>query len=335
MAAGTAGRSKQMEDDGIYPIVPGASETTGALQKMRKIPKLNLADGGSGVRLVPEFEVNKQGELLTSGLFSIKGVDRIADKKPGERQFEGSTLYTQFTTALPMSVMLAQTWNQELLERCGSMIGKEMVAFGVDLWLAPSMNIHRNPLCGRNFEYYSEDPLITGNCGIFMVRGVEQYKGNGATIKHLACNNQEDNRGATNAHVSERALREIYLRGYEMVILKEKPMSMMTSLNLINGIHAANSHDLLTAFARNECGFDGFVMTDWGTTVSHESEQRKYPCSSVAGCIKAGNDLIMPGTRGDVEGIKLAVANGQLSEEELRSCAKNILHVMHALHREV
>lgn len=215
------------------------------------------------------------------------------------------------------------------------MIGKELVTFGVDLWLAPSMNIHRNPLCGRNFEYYSEDPLITGICGEVVVHNVEMYSGVGATIKHLACNNQEENRGATNAHVSERALREIYLRGYERVIRREKPVSMMTSLNLINGVHAANSYDLLTAFARDESGFDGFVMTDWGTTVSDESEQNKYDCSSVPGCLIAGNDLIMPGTAGDIEGILSAANNGVLTLGQLQNSVRNILVGMLKLNRRV
>lgn len=335
MAAGTAVRTAAGNEDYMNPVVPGASETTGALQSGRRIPKLNLADGGSGLRLVAEFETDGQGELLTSGLFSIRGVDRIAKKVQGCRQYEGSELYFQYTTALPMAVILAQTWDTELLGRCGEMIGRELVTFGVDLWLAPSMNIHRNPLCGRNFEYYSEDPLITGICGSTMVHGVEMYRGTGATIKHLACNNQEANRGATNAHVSERALREIYLRGYEMAIRKEKPVSMMTSLNLINGIHAANNYDMLTSFARDECGFDGFVMTDWGTTVADASEDNKYPCSSVAGCLTAGNDLIMPGTSGDVEGIRLAVQNGEVKLWQLQECVKNILRGMLKMDKSV
>ncbi|MCD8013703.1 MAG: glycoside hydrolase family 3 C-terminal domain-containing protein [Lachnospiraceae bacterium] len=335
MAAGTAVRQNAAEEDFWNPIVPGASEMNGSLQKDRRIPKMNLADGGSGLRLVAEFETDESGELLTSGLFSIRGVDRIAGKKPGEKMYTDSRMYYQYTTALPMAVILAQTWDADLVERCGEMIGRELSAFGVDLWLAPSMNIHRNPLCGRNYEYYSEDPLVTGVCGCAMVHGVQLFHGVGATIKHLACNNQETNRGASNAHVSERALREIYLRGYERVILREKPLSMMTSLNLINGIHAANSYDLLTAFARDECGFDGFVMTDWGTTVSDPSEKIKYPCSSVAGCLNAGNDLIMPGTISDVEGIISAVYSGDLTLRQLRECVSNILVVMLRMNKKV
>ena len=166
-----------------------------------------------------------------------------------------------------------------------------MEELGVTLWLAPGMNIHRNPLCGRNFEYYSEDPLVAGMCAAADTLGVQKHAGVGTTIKHYALNNQEDNRMHTNAHVSERAAREIYLKGFEIAVRAAQPMSIMTSYNLVNGIHAANNKDTLTAIARNEWGFAGIVMTDWGTTGAIEMNpgaQFKYGSSSAAGCIKAG-----------------------------------------------
>lgn len=166
----------------------------------------------------------------------------------------------------------------------------------------PGMNIHRNPLCGRNFEYYSEDPLVSGMCAAADTRGVQKHAGVGTTIKHFAFNNQEDNRMHTNAHIGERAIREIYLKGFEIAVKTAQPMSIMTSYNLINGTHTANSYDLLTRAAREEWGFRGIIMTDWGTTGRMQilgKETQKYGSSGAAGCIKAGNDLIMPGSAED------------------------------------
>ena len=195
------------------------------------------------------------------------------------------------------------------------MIGAEMEQFGVDLWLAPAMNIHRNPLCGRNFEYYSEDPLVSGKIAAAITIGVQKHKGKGTTIKHFAVNNQEDNRYFVNAHVSERALREIYLKGFEIAVKESQPLSIMTSYNLLNGIHTANSYDLLQAMARDEWGFDGTVMTDWFTSQDMPEItgkfQPRYPISSSVGCIYAGNDIQMPGCRKNVDDIVEAVKTGR------------------------
>lgn len=332
MAAGTAA-NRRIQTDITETIVPGASETTAASQREWGIPKLNLLDGGSGLRLVPEFETDAEGNLLTSGLYSIRNVDRITGKQRGCHEYPGSRLFYQYTTALPMATLLAQSWDPDLLLRCAEMIRSEAEAFGVDIWLAPSMNLHRNPLCGRNFEYYSEDPLLTGVCASSMVHGVEQGHRVATAIKHFACNNQEANRNAVNAHVSERALRELYLRGFEYVLRREKPSCVMTALNLINGTHAANSRALLVDYLRGENGFDGFVMTDWGTTVEDPAEHNKYRCASPAGCIQAGNDLIMPGTTGDRDALLAVLQNGTLSLAELQRCAANILQVMLRLER--
>ena len=195
---------------------------------------------------------------------------------------------------------------------------------GVDLWLAPGMNIQRNPLCGRNFEYYSEDPFLAGECAAADTRGVQRHPGKGTTIKHFACNNQEDNRMHNNAHVTERALREIYLRGFEYCVEEAQPHSVMTSYNLINGVHSANNYDLLTSALRDEWGFAGMVMTDWGTTGSFEmnpGETFKYGCSTASGCIKAGNDLTMPGSQQDVDNILAS----DVTRGELEACAKRVL----------
>ena len=152
----------------------------------------------------------------------------------------------------------------------GKAIAEEMEEFHVNLWLAPGMNIHRNPLCGRNYEYYSEDPYLSGMLAAAVIRGVQSKSGCGVTIKHFACNNQEDNRMGVDSCVSERALREIYLRGFEIAVKEGNPVSIMTSYNLINGIHAANSKDLCMTVARKEWGFDGAIMSDWNTTVPED-----------------------------------------------------------------
>ena len=307
-------------------MVPGSTETTVSLLQSRGIPKLNVADGGSGLRLVPEFQTDADGNLATSPLFSIGNVDKFAGDilhKEG-----GGDHYWQYPTAFPMAMLMAQTWNRALLRECGRVIGTEADIYGTDVWMAPSMNIYRNPLCGRNYEYYSEDPFVTGSCATAALEGFQTCKYAAPCIKHFACNNQEDNRGATNVHISEQALREIYLRGYEMAVRKMHPRSLMTSLNLVNGKHMANQYDLLTTVLRDEWDFDGLVMCDWGTTVSDPSEKRKYSCSSIPGCIHSGNDLIMPGTKGDIEGLLNSVESGELSVEELRLSAKRMLNLM-------
>jgi len=329
-----AGTSVSLADtgDAVEYVVPGTTETTVSLLQSRGIPKLNIADGGSGLRLAPEFQTDAKGNLATSPLFSIGNVDKFA----GDilRRESGGEHFWQYPTAFPMAMVMAQTWNRALLRRCGEVIGREADAFGTDVWMAPSMNIHRSPLCGRNYEYYSEDPFITGSCAIAALEGFQQCRYSAPCVKHFACNNQEDNRGATNAHVSEQALREIYMRGFEMAVRARKPRCLMTSLNLVNGVHMANQRDLLTTVLRQEWGFDGLVMCDWGTTVSDPRENLKYGCSSIPGCIRAGNDLIMPGTQNDIDGLVGAVERGKLTMEELYLSATRMLKLMASQYRE-
>ena len=186
------------------------------------------------------------------------------------------------------------------------------------------MNIHRNPLCGRNFEYYSEDPFLAGTLAAAVTRGVQSRRGCGVTIKHFACNNQEDNRMGVDAHVSERALREIYLRGFEIAVKEGAPTAIMSSYNLINGVHAANSKDLCTRIAREEWGFDGVIMSDWNTTVP---EDGSIPWV----CVAAGNDIIMPGNPDDDKNIRDAYKEGKLTEKEIRLCANRILKLIRRL----
>ena len=296
--------------------VPGSAGETSRCAQDQGLASIVLADGPAGLRLTQSYNVH-EGRIvsrpfecnLEGGIF-----DRRTTPDPGET-------YYQYCTAIPVGTALAQTWNTQLLREIGEVIAGEMETFGVTLWLAPGMNIHRDPLCGRNFEYYSEDPVLSGYMAAAITDGVQSVPGCGTTIKHLACNNQEDNRMHCDSIVSERALREIYLRGFEIAVRTSQPLAIMSSYNLINGIHAANHADLCTKAARCEWGFEGLIMTDWTTT------QHGDDCTA-SGCIRAGNDLIMPGAFSDAENLRSELAAGTLKEEDLRSCISRIIHVI-------
>jgi beta-glucosidase len=223
----------------------------------------------------------------------------------------------QYTTAFPVSHAMAQTWNTALLYEMGHAIYREMKEYGCVYWLAPAINIHRNPLCGRNFEYYSEDPFLTGCMAAAITRGVQQEEGYYVTVKHFACNNQEDNRNFVSSNLSERTLREIYLRGFQRAVQQGGAKGIMTSYNKVNGIYTPNSYDLCTKALRNEWGFDGVVMTDWFSTNKGQGDN--------ALAIKAGNDLIMPGTGGNKKRILAGVSSGEISEEDVRRCCANVV----------
>lgn len=300
--------------------VPGtAGETSRALEELLHVPGISMADGPAGLRLTRSYLVERAtGEALSVGIDANLENGFFASEPAEPEKYER---WYQFTTAWPVGTNLAQTWNEELLGAVGRATGVEMEEFHVAWWLAPGMNIHRNPLNGRNFEYYSEDPLLTGKMGAAITKGVQALPGVGTTIKHFACNNQENNRMGVDAIVSERALREIYLRGFEIAIKESQPMCIMTSYNEINGVHSANNADICTEAARREWHFQGVIMTDWATTLA-------YGGADAAGCITAGNDLIMPGTPSDRERLEQAYAEGQLSEADIRSCAERVLNIV-------
>lgn len=306
--------------------VPGAAaETTKYFITSRGIPSLVLADGPAGVRLQPHFKTYEDGTLTPGGFIFGMRTEPFPDDLP-----DTVIDYYQYLTAIPIATALAQSWNNDLIAELGEMVGEEMAEYNVHLWLAPGMNIHRNPLCGRNFEYYSEDPLISGRCAAAMTNGVQRNKGRGTTIKHFAANNQEDNRLFSNSHVTERTLREIYLRGFEIAVKESQPLSIMTSYNLINGTHAANHFELIQNVLRDEWGFEGVVMTDWCTTQAMAADlgfgtPNKYRESSPALCMHAGNDWIMPGCSQDVDGIVKSVEDGSLDIADLQFCTANIL----------
>ncbi len=305
--------------------VPGAAaETTDRLLESRGIPALILADGPAGLRLQPHFKTRgEEGKPYQGGeVFGIS-FNPFPDDLP-----EDAVDYYQYCTAIPIATALAQSWNMELIRTVGRVVGEEMKRYYVHFWLAPGMNIHRNPLCGRNFEYYSEDPLLAGRCAAADTDGVQSISGQGTTIKHFAGNNQEDNRLFSNSHISERALRDLYLRGFEVAVKEAQPYSIMTSYNLLNGTHSANNRELIQGVARDEWGFKGVIMTDWFTaqdTTFMGYYSDIYPYSSSAGCVLAGNDWIMPGCKENVDEILEAVAAGEVSKADLQFCTLNIL----------
>ena len=258
-AGGTSPSTKYLDADAAQAIdnlwVRGeAGETCGLYIDSRKIPNTTNADGPAGLRVTQSYE-------------------------------EDGTTYYQFCTAYPVGTMIAQSWDTEVARKMGEAVGADMIAAGVTLWLAPGMNIHRNPLCGRNFEYYSEDPLLSGSIASAEGSGVQETPGVGVTYKHYAANNQETTRNASNSVMSERALREIYLKGFEIAVKSSKPMAIMTSYNEINNVPAANDYELIENILRKEWGFDGLVMTDWGGSGGY----------SDARAMHAGNDLICAG----------------------------------------
>ena len=302
--------------------VPGtAGETTEGLLDKYGIPSLIMADGPAGIRLQQHYEVDRATDTVYGiGVLGALENGFLVDRE----EHEGADQYYQYCTAFPVGTVMAQTWNRDLMQRFGEAVALEMEAFHVNLWLAPGLNIHRNPPCGRNFEYYSEDPFLSGTLAASVTKGVQCHKGCGVTIKHFACNNQEDNRMGVDVKISERTLREIYLRGFEIAVKEGQPTAIMSSYNLVNGVHAANSKDLCTRIARKEWGFDGVIMSDWNTTVPEDG--------SVAWkCAAAGNDIIMPGNAEDAESIRNAYRNGDLTEEEIRSCAGRILELISQL----
>ena len=301
----------------FFDAMGSAGYTTGAFID-RGLPNVCLADGPAGLRLQKVSTVTRSGNVKAAEpmLSALKYLPDPVQKVMFGDSDRQPCVY-QFTTAFPVGLALAQSWNTKLVERVGDAVGKEMERYGVTYWLAPGMNIHRNPLCGRNFEYYSEDPLLTGKMAAAMSRGVQSHRGCFVTIKHFCCNNQEDNRNRTNANVNERALREIYLRGFRIAVQEGHARALMTSYNKVNGTYVNNSYELITKVLRNEWGFDGLVMTDWFATGKG--------LGSHCAAIEAGNDLIMPGGKGVVRELKAKLKSGELDGTALRRCAANVI----------
>lgn len=305
-----------------YNVTPTTVGRTSINLLKKGIPNVNFSDGPAGLNLCPKNAYTKFGvpnyvdELPQDWQWGwIRKIEPFVLAKPGK----GYRVY-QYMTCFPAATLQAQTWNPSLIEEVGHAIGTEMIEAGVTLWLAPGLNIHRNPLCGRNFEYYSEDPYVSGVMAASVTRGVQSHPGLGVTIKHFCCNNQEDKRETISENVPERALREIYLRGFEIAVRKSKPWAVMTSYNLVNGVHTFASNDLCTKALRNEWEYQGLVMTDWTASEKNPGEHTS--------CILAGNDLIMPGHPGAKKELTAALKSGQIKRSELEVAAANVLNII-------
>ena len=302
------------------------------------IPSLVMADGPAGLRLSRKYAIDKAGKIhsLESSIpasltdFMSKPMLWVL-KLMNYRPKRGDKIGGQYATAIPIGTAVAQSFNLQLAEEFGKIVGAEMERFGVHLWLAPALNIHRSIRCGRNFEYFSEDPLVSGLFAGAITKGVQQFPHAGTTIKHYAFNNQERNRTQNNSQLSERAAREIYLKGFGICVKTAQPKAVMTSYNLVNGKHTNERVGLIGDILRAEFGFKGIVMTDWIIAGYENERDCIHPVSDASHVCMAGGDLFMPGSKHDYDSIKSSLDKGTVTKQQLQINATRVLHMAEQL----
>jgi len=322
---------------GVASIIGNAGFTVAgaagqSCMEMANISSLVMADGPAGLRLSRQYAVDKKGKIhalessipasLTDFMSKpVRWVMSLMTYKPKKTD----TMGEQYATAIPIGTAVAQSFNLELAEAFGKIVGEEMELFGVHLWLAPALNIHRSIRCGRNFEYYSEDPLISGLFAGAITRGVQSFPHAGTTIKHYAFNNQERNRTQNNSQLSERAAREIYLKGFGICVKMAQPKAVMTSYNLVNGKHTSEHAGLIEDILRAEWDYQGIVMTDWVIAGYENEKDCIHPVAQAANVCMAGGDLFMPGSKHDYDIIKKGLDNGTVTKKQLQINATRTL----------
>lgn len=309
-------------------VAGAAGETTNTLAD-EGMPAIVMADGPAGLRLAVKAAVTDERAYAISATLPIDMDDlmpkalKLVMKAMKPKYPDDAKIIRQYTTAIPIGTALAQSFNYDLMKTCGDIVGDEMERFGVHLWLAPALNIHRSMRCGRNFEYYSEDPLVSGLCAAAITEGVQKHQGRGTTIKHYAANNQETARYTNNSQVSERAMREIYLKGFGICVRKAQPKAVMTSYNLLNGTHTSERRDLTQDILRAEFGFKGIVMTDWVIAMMGDKDS-PYDVAHASKVAAAGGDLFMPGGKGDYKDVMAALKKGELDRHQLEVNATRV-----------
>lgn len=309
-------------------VAGAAGETTNIL-KEKGVPAMVMADGPAGLRLSQKYYKDEKGihalgETMPASIveFMPKPVAWFMTRP--KKVKAGVEVKEQYATAIPIGTAIAQSFNLDFARDCGDIVGTEMERFGVHLWLAPALNIHRSIRCGRNFEYFSEDPVVSGLFAAAITDGVQAHPGCATTIKHYAANNQETNRYANNSQVSERAMREIYLRGFEICVKLSQPCALMTSYNLLNGVHTSERRDLTEDILRSEYGYKGIVMTDWVTGGGFLTKNAIYAAPNAGKVAAAGGDLFMPGCSKDYQEVLDDLKDGTLSREQLEMNATRV-----------
>ena len=326
VGGGTSNKNLQVEAMGA------SGTTTPELYETMGIPNVILSDGPAGLNLTSQVVALPDGstkaarvpenlEAYKRYFFGFAGMalkSQMADPKDG-------VVHYQYATAWPCSQLLAQSFDPALLEEVGDAVGAEMETFGVTVWLAPGMNIHRNPLCGRTFEYYSEDPVVSGKLAAAIVRGVQRHPGKGMSVKHFAANNCELERNMSSSNLTERTLRELYLRGFEIAVKESKPMTVMAAYNKVNGVYCTNNYDLLVKVLRCEWGFEGLVMSDWDSMKASREDCTVPASGDVQKAAAAQCDLVMPGRPDQVEALQKGLESGAVRLDDLRRSAARVL----------